>query len=383
MSFDLAAFADKLIRYRNQFKVSIEEVSASTGIKKERLEKFEIGNCEPNGDEVLILSDYYKCDYNFFISNEKQTAFEKTELLFRKYGNELSSNDRWAIQECIYYAECESYLDSLNGLSRPEVFSYAPKGKYYKGQGVDAAKKLRESISLRANEFNLDIYSDFRKAGFLIYRRKLENSTISGVCIDYSSIGKLILVNYDEDIYRQRFTMAHEVGHAIFDNEEGDIALSYSGKWSSSDLKEVRANAFAATFLVPDELVNTIPDNRMWDRDKLIFWANKIKVNTRTLLIALRNRDLVSDLQSNQLSQYKVNSFLKTDPETRGLSSEMLKRTTILFERGLTYRFLNKCFSAQREGKISLNRMAEMLLININEIPDINRIFKLGLENAS
>ncbi|KYC48915.1 MAG: hypothetical protein AMQ22_01797 [Candidatus Methanofastidiosum methylothiophilum] len=382
MALDLKTFSNKLVRYRNQFSISLDDVSISTGIQKDRLVQLENGIVEPSGDEILIIADYYKCDFNFFISNEKQTAFEKTELLFRRYGTELSTNDRWAIQECIFLAECENYLDGLYKRPHYQIFNYVPQGKYYKAHGKEAAKALRNLITLRANELNLDIYSDFRKAGFLIYRRRLESSSISGVCIDYPDIGKIILVNYDEDIFRQRFTVSHEVGHAIFDNEDGDIALSYRGKWDTKDLREIRANVFAASFLIPDELLNSIPDNKNWNGEKLIDWAIKAKVNTVSLLIALENSGLIDRRQSQQISHYKVPLSSKIDPEFVNLSPEMVKRLSTLLEKGLTNKYLNKCLTAQRDGMISTSRMMEMLLVEQNEILEINSLFKLGLENA-
>ena len=91
-------FANKLERYRKQFEISFEELSAATGITKEKLVSYESGAAEPSGDEVLIIADYYKCDYKLFISNERLAPFEQTEKLFRMHGDEILKADRWAIK---------------------------------------------------------------------------------------------------------------------------------------------------------------------------------------------------------------------------------------------------------------------------------------------
>lgn len=98
MPLDLTLLGSKLKRYRKQFDASINEISVKTGISENRLSEFEAGEKQPNGDEILILADLYKCDYKFFISNEKLAPFEQTETLFRKYGKEFSKEDRWAVQ---------------------------------------------------------------------------------------------------------------------------------------------------------------------------------------------------------------------------------------------------------------------------------------------
>jgi transcriptional regulator with XRE-family HTH domain len=91
---DLALLGDKLRRYREQFQATHADVCKGTGIAEYRLSEFEAGEATPTRDEVLILADYYKCDYKFFVSNEKLAPFEQTEALFRLHGSELSKEDR-------------------------------------------------------------------------------------------------------------------------------------------------------------------------------------------------------------------------------------------------------------------------------------------------
>lgn len=110
MTFDLALFSSKLKKYRTQFNASPIQVATATGIPEDALAALENGSKQPTGDEVLILADYYKCDYQFFISNERVAPFEQTEMLFRKYGGEFSNEDRWAVQEFLFLCECEEFL---------------------------------------------------------------------------------------------------------------------------------------------------------------------------------------------------------------------------------------------------------------------------------
>src|SRR5438132_8834334 len=110
MSLDLTLLASKLSRYRAQFKATRADVSAGTGIPEETVLAYEQGTREPTGDHILIIADFYKCDYNFFVSNEKLAPFEQTETLFRTHGDALSAEDRWAIQEFLFLCDCEETL---------------------------------------------------------------------------------------------------------------------------------------------------------------------------------------------------------------------------------------------------------------------------------
>jgi len=67
---NLQALGVKLSRYREQLTETLGEVAEATGIDTERLRSIEAGQVEPSGDEILILADHYRCDFEFFISNE-------------------------------------------------------------------------------------------------------------------------------------------------------------------------------------------------------------------------------------------------------------------------------------------------------------------------
>jgi Zn-dependent peptidase ImmA (M78 family) len=61
-------------------------------------------------------------------------------------------------------------------------------------------------------------------------------------------MGMVILVSSDHVRERRRFSYAHEYGHAILDRDQ-DVTVTTTE--NRSDLREVRANAFAAAFLLP------------------------------------------------------------------------------------------------------------------------------------
>jgi transcriptional regulator with XRE-family HTH domain len=122
MPLDQKLLGEKLQRYRQHFSRTLSEVSEATGIGVQELEAYEAGASAPSGDEILIFADYYKCDYKFFISNEKLAPFEETETMFRRYGDEFSKEDRWAVQEFLFLSECESFIQ--------EALEKRPRNKF-------------------------------------------------------------------------------------------------------------------------------------------------------------------------------------------------------------------------------------------------------------
>jgi len=380
MPIDLQMLSKKISNYRLQFSLSISDVSLNTGISEERLNEFEGGLSEPSGDEILILADFYKCDYKYFISNEKLAPFEQTNALFRRYGNEFNITDRWAIQEILFLAECEYFLDQ-QAFKEKIHFEYIKQGSFYKKHGIDAAAALRNKLGYAPNVIPLDVFSDFRKIGIYVFRRKLENSNISGLYIKHPKAGHCVLINFNEDIFRQRFTAAHEAAHAIFDSTE-EIVVSFTGiKWDEKDLKEVRANNFAASYLVPDELLNTLLRNYHWTQESVKQLSVKLKVNPKVLAIVLKGNKIITNDGYKLLQYVKIPQSEKQDPELSGkYSTKILDRKKMLLEKGLSHEYVIKCINAYSNGLISAQRMAEMILCDEKEFNDILSAFNVDIE---
>lgn len=373
MAIELASLSEKLRRFREQFHVSEVELSEKTGITTERIIGFEKSDLQPTGDEILILADFYKCDFRFFITNKKVTSFEQTEVLFRRYGEELTKADRWAIQEVLFLAENEAFLNEHLGRLN-SAFSFNKVGTNFKRHGQSAAERLREHLHYKENEVPLNVFNDFRNIGVRVFRRKLENSRISGLFINHPIAGKCILINYSEDIFRQRFTAAHEAAHSILDSDKEDVIISFE-KWDKKDLVEIRANNFASHYLLPRQFIKNIPNISSWDVEKVKYWCQKLNVNTDTFAYSLMSENLIGNGTAQIIRSVKVPKDLKVDPELQDLSPKSKDRKRMLLERGLSTYYVNLCLKGYRRNIISASRMAEMLLLSELELSELLSLF--------
>lgn len=374
MPLDRKVLAEKLKRYREQFQVSILELSEATGIPEESLSAYENEEREPTGDEILILADFYRCDFRFFISNERVAPFDQTETLFRRYGDEFSKQDRWAVQEVLFLAGCESFLFQKLEPYKKHSFTFTKTGDYYKGHGIEAAAALRRELGYPSHKVPLDIYEDFRSIGIHVFRRKLRTSSISGLYIRHPVAGKCILINYSEDIYRQRFTAAHEAAHRILDDEE-DVVVSFTAR-EGRDLVEIRANTFASHYLMPPEFLKSIPGSDQWNPEKALTWANELKVSTEALSNALSGIGVIDRVTEREIKSVRVPQEAKTDPElSSSLSSRGIERKSMFLQLGLSSSYVNRCFEAYRRDIISAARMAEMMLVDELELYEIAELY--------
>jgi len=369
---DLNEFATKLLRCRTQLQLSAAEVAEATGLAITRLEAFEAAAVQPNGDDILVLADFFACDYRFFISNERLAAFEQTDSLYRMHGGEFSKEDRRNILEFIFLCECEHQLEQELE-RRVETFEFIPRGSFYKGQGADADAALRAHFNYAPNAVPSDVYADFRKLGFHVFRRRLANSNISGVTIRHPSAGTCILVNYDEDIYRQRFTAAHEAAHGILDRDQ-EFVVSFASESTRDQKVEIRANTFASRYILPQSVVEGISVTE-WSGAEAVHWASRLKVSTWAFVIALKEAGRIDDETANHLRRTRVPADLKVDPELSGLEGKSLERKRELLKRGLSTFYVDLCFQAVSKGIISAGRTAEMMLVDDFELGEVAALF--------
>ena len=373
MAIDLQTLGSKLAKYRGQLKESVIEVASSTGIDATRLAAIEAGQAEPTGDEVLILADHYRCDFKFFISNEQVAPFEQTETLYRAHGGDFSKEDRRAVQDFLYLCETEDFL--MRELGRaPKSFSFASTGNFFKGKGAAAAVSLRAALGFSDREVPRDIYAEFRSVGVHVFRRKLGNSKISGLFIMHPVAGKCALVNHSEDIYRQRFSAAHEMAHAIFDSDSGaSVSLEGPGE---SDMVELRANRFASCFLMPPAFLARLPDPAQWTDANAQQWANELRVSCVALAIALKEAKLIDTAAYNRIRKLRVAREAKIDPELpEHLNNLQRERKARLLESGLSDYYVGLCFEGFSAGVISIGRLAEALLCSHGELAELAALY--------
>jgi Zn-dependent peptidase ImmA (M78 family) len=70
--------------------------------------------------------------------------------------------------------------------------------------------------------------------------------------IEYSK--RQIFINSNDPATRQRFTLAHELGHAVMHSGQDIMDFRKNLEGFQPDRKELEANAFAADLLMPDHL---------------------------------------------------------------------------------------------------------------------------------
>lgn len=143
----------------------------------------------------------------------------------------------------------EELLEVERDVLVPAVYPMkAPKTRWEAiQQGTGVASEERRRLDLGDDPIQ-DIAEVMESGGVRTGEVPLSED-ISGVTVDGPDVGILVVVNKEHPRIRQRFSFAHEYAHVLLDRDRPTVSRTSERE----DLREVRANAFAAAFLMPEE----------------------------------------------------------------------------------------------------------------------------------
>ncbi len=385
MPLDAIELGRRCRRVRTQIlDMTLDDASARTGIVAARLEAIEGGRIEPTGDEVLIIADAYCEPVEYFILSERSASIEKASDLYRMYGDTFSSQDRRSIQEFLMLCRMEHQIESLLG-SRPRVSDFRPGGlvPHMKTAGQQVAERLRDTFSFEDAPID-DPFHLSRRLGCHVFRRRLLNSRVSGLMLRHEDFGPCILVNYVEGPYRQNFSAAHELCHALLDNDHTvTVTFEEPEDERREDLqkREWRANSFASHLLFPIRARHRLHLGKTTDdRARAVKQAaQEYHVNPVVVLYALQETNRLTQREVARLKPLLTISRTEQDAaDMAGETAKIRQGRRALLARGLTPEYVQTCLRAHREGQISYGKLADALLVSAIDVPRV--VVALGLD---
>jgi hypothetical protein len=125
---------------------------------------------------------------------------------------------------------------------------------------------------------------------------------VAGAC--WRGGGQVVLwVNGTQPLVRQRFTVAHELGHVRCGHQRPAVDSVATVTGLAHDPYEVEANAFAAEFLVPRTAVEDRVRGRAPTLEDVVLLAAEHGVSTQVAHYRLVTAGLVGDERSAQLKR--------------------------------------------------------------------------------
>lgn len=263
MSIDQATLAQRLRNARTNSGLSQEQVAQELGIPRTALVHIEAGNRTVSTIEMIGFARiYHRPVADFF--RESPAGEEDVLTVLGRIGEDFQHDPRVQqeienqVSLCREGVSLRSVLEFDTHSVPPEYPLAAPTSIWDAvQQGQTVVREERRRLALGDNPI-LDMADLITSEGIWASGTYLPDE-ISGMFLRHSSFGMVILINYRHPRARKRFSYAHEYAHAILDRL---APVTISRIADRNQLKEVRANAFAAAFLMPESGVHAFLTQR-------------------------------------------------------------------------------------------------------------------------
>lgn len=121
---------------------------------------------------------------------------------------------------------------------------------------------VREALEQKGIEFTLEAVCDLLDIE-VFYTDALAEQNVSGMIVKLEGEQPRIYINSQESENRQRFTLAHEIGHFVERTTEAqDKEFSFTDRRGGNyNLHEFYADQFAGALLMPEDQIREIAPN--------------------------------------------------------------------------------------------------------------------------
>lgn len=250
--------AHRLRSARKACHITQATAAKALGVSRSAVSQMETGHRSVSGLELHRLAQLYQRDIREFLEDR----FEETSpvtALFRAYPELRACPATMdSLRRCgELHRELVNLREVLGRNRRPSTIpSYsqsAPKSKWNAvQQGHAAAEDERRRLDLGIAP--LPDVTDLLGAQGIGTALGDMDDEISGLTLIGADGNVLVAANRTHHILRRRFSFAHEYAHVLLDRERRAILSRAADR---TRLMEVRANAFAAAFLMPAEGVRS------------------------------------------------------------------------------------------------------------------------------
>ncbi len=194
---------------------------------------------------------------------------------------------------------------------------------------------------------------------------EFDGDPLSGAALTDRSF-PLLFVNSAFSRPRSLFTMAHEWGHVLLEHVDDGIALDR--ELASSTEIERTANAFAAIFLMPEEIIRETLDRYGRRASTIVNLAHRFAVSFETIVYRMHNLHLIDAPGRDTLMSFNWQqqlARLAIDPTASGLLKaqvgQLQTRNSRKPERRLPGLLVGRAYDAFQKGIISVRPLAGLL----------------------
>lgn len=365
-----------------------DEAAKQLGVSRPTFVQIEAGNRSVSSLELDKLAFLFGRDIRELVADSFQEE-SSLSALFRAQadvGGEPTLLEK--LRECMALGRELTNLEHLLGIDRDlsAVASYplpAPKTRWEAiRQGQRLAEEERRRLGLG--------HAPLPDMSELLESQSVRTGLVdlpddfSGLTLSDRKIGLFVVANRVHHYLRRRFSFAHEYAHVVVDRDRFGLVSRTSER---DDLVEVRANAFAASFLMPEDGVRQFvtglgkgkpsrafaevfdeagsvnvegrsePGTQALQLYDVVLLAHHFGVSRLSVLFRLRNLRLVTEAELDHLKALDEQGKGKQLAELLGLPEPDHAEMRSKFK----HRFLGLALEAFRRDEVSSGKLRELV----------------------
>lgn len=332
-----------LKRIRLLKNLSLKDAGNLLNMSATAVAKYEKGEILPDSKKLIDFANAYNVK-----SIELLKVYNAPRMQFNSFRKKkrLTGKNLELLEEIIQN-EVTKYLEviEMNNIDTNNI-----KFKKYLCKNLEDAEKaannFRDYIKISNKQPISDLINILENLGIIIIQIKNPDNRFDdfdGLSEIVNNIPIIILLDDIKDGARERFTIAHELGHLVLniDNNELD--------------EEKLCNRFASALLMPKEaIINEFGYSRgNINFFELIAFKNEYKVSYTAIIYRLKDLGIISEYLYKRLSIFLNERISKNDPNP------------IKTEK--SYQFKKIVYKLEADGIISINKACELLGVTVNE----------------
>lgn len=306
------SLAQQLVRARSEIRLDQDDVASALGVSRAMISYWEAGTRAPNDRQLAVLSQLLRVPIGVLLGHEELEPAPDIAAMMLRGGEEKVPEDAVA-----GLGEFAAFLDTFAVLAGAAKFPVrgmhqSPFVSFAGFESADdvrrKAEEVRAFVRLGLGPIG-DMDTVCEMLGITVYRATLGAdlaSTVSGAFYHHPVIGFSILVNLQMTPGRRRFTIAHELAHALIHSGDQRYFVSTARK----PPRERFADAFAGEFLMPTEGMRRVMEEqgfgpRVDDAAEVIYLQRFFGVSYVTALVRLRQAKFLTQARYEEFKQVR------------------------------------------------------------------------------
>lgn len=332
-----------LKRIRLLKNLSLKDAGNLLNMTATAISKYEKGEILPDSKKLIDFANAYNVKsiellkvYN--VPKMKFTSFRKKKRLT---GQNLELLEELIQDEVAKYLE----IIEMNNIDTDNI-----KLKKYSCNNLEDAEKaandFRNYIKISNKQPISDLINILENLGIIIIQIKNPDNRFDdfdGLSEIVNSIPVIVFLDGIKDGARQRFTIAHELGHLVLNINNGELD------------EEKLCNRFASALLMPKEaIINEFGYSRgNVNFFELTAFKNEFKVSYAAIVYRLKDLNIISEYLYKKLSIFLSQRIGKNDPKP--------------IQPETSFQFKKIVYKLEADEIISVNKACELLGVTVDE----------------